>query len=96
MRQSDGRSLYDAVGSDFTLLRFDPRIEVGRLVAAAADRGVPMTVLDVHADADEAAALYPCKLLLSRPDLHVAWRGDRPPADPMALIDRVRGVFASA
>jgi hypothetical protein len=88
----DERSLYDAVDSDFTLLRFDPRIEVGRFVAAAAARGVPMTVLDV--DADEAAALYPCKLLLSRPDLHVAWRGDRPPADPMALIDRVRGVFA--
>jgi 2-polyprenyl-6-methoxyphenol hydroxylase-like FAD-dependent oxidoreductase len=90
----DGRSLYDAVACDFTLLRFDSRIEVGRLVAAAADREVPMAVFDV--DADEAAALYPCKLLLSRPDLHVAWRGDRQPANPMALIDRVRGVYAGA
>ena len=82
------------MGCDFTLLRFDSRIEVGRLVAAAADREVPMAVFDV--DADEAAALYPCKLLLSRPDLHVAWRGDRQPANPMALIDRVRGVYAGA
>src|SRR5215469_12880287 len=64
----DGRSLYDALGSDFTLLRFDPQVEVGALVVAAARRGVPMTLLDV--EADEAAALYPCKLLLSRPDLH--------------------------
>jgi 2-polyprenyl-6-methoxyphenol hydroxylase-like FAD-dependent oxidoreductase len=90
----DGRSLYDALGSDFTLLRFDPKLEVGDLVAAAAHRGVPLAVFDV--DADEAAALYPRKLLLSRPDQHVAWRGDQPPDDPMALIDRVRGVSASA
>jgi len=88
----DGRSLYDAVGSDFTLLRFDPQAKVEDLVAAAAHRGVPLVVFDV--DADEAAALYPCKLLLSRPDQHVAWRGDRLPDDPMALIDRVRGAPA--
>jgi hypothetical protein len=28
---------------------------------------------------------------LSRPDQHVAWRGDRLPEDPALLIDRVRG-----
>jgi hypothetical protein len=90
----DGRSLYDAVGPDFTLLRFDPTLEVGGLVAAAARCGVPMAVLDV--DADEAAALYPCKLLLSRPDQHVAWRSDKVPDDPMALIDYVRGASVRA
>jgi 2-polyprenyl-6-methoxyphenol hydroxylase-like FAD-dependent oxidoreductase len=88
----DGRSLYDALGSDFTLLRLDPEAEVHGLVVAAARRGIPMTVLDV--DANEAAALYPCNLLLSRPDQHVAWRGDRLPQDPMALIDHVRGASA--
>jgi len=89
----DGRSLYDTLSSDFTLLRFDRKVEVGGLVAAAAQRGVPMTVLDV--DSEEAAALYPRKLLLSRPDQHVAWRGDRAPDDPMALIDRVRGAVGA-
>jgi hypothetical protein len=89
---SDGRSLYDALGPDFTLLRLDPAVEIGSLVAAAARRGVPMAVLDVHAD--DAAELYPRKLLLSRPDRHVAWRDDRPPDDPLALIDRVRGALA--
>jgi 2-polyprenyl-6-methoxyphenol hydroxylase-like FAD-dependent oxidoreductase len=88
----DGRSLYDALGSDFALLRFDPKVEVDDLVATAAHRGVPLAVFDV--DADGAAALYPHKLLLSRPDQHVAWRGDKPPEDPMALIDRVRGASA--
>jgi hypothetical protein len=51
-----------------------------------------MAVVDV--DAQEAAAHYPCKLLLSRPDLHVAWRGNDLPLDPVALIDRVRGASA--
>ena len=85
----DGRSLYDALGPDFTLLRFDPRVDVGPLVAAAIQRHLPMQTLDV--DAEEAAAIYPHKLLLSRPDQHVAWRSDRPPDDPIALVDRVRG-----
>ena len=82
------------LGSDFTLLRFDRKVEIGALVGAAARRDLPMTVVDV--DADEAATLYPCKLLLSRPDQHVAWRGDKPPNDPLALVDQVRGVPAGA
>jgi 2-polyprenyl-6-methoxyphenol hydroxylase-like FAD-dependent oxidoreductase len=88
----DGRSLYDRLGPDFTLLRIDPRVDVSRLMEAAGRRGVPLAVVDVHAD--EAPELYPCKLLLSRPDQHVAWRGDRVPDDVMALIDRVRGASA--
>ena len=88
----DGRSLYDALGPDFTLLRFHPDVEVGGLVAAAAQRGLPLALFDT--EADDAAALYPCKLLLSRPDQHVAWRGDKLPDDPLALIDKVRGAGA--
>jgi 2-polyprenyl-6-methoxyphenol hydroxylase-like FAD-dependent oxidoreductase len=88
----DGRSLYDALGPDFSLLRFDPAIEVGGLIAAAAKHRVPIALLDV--DGEDAAALYPRKLVLSRPDLHVAWRSDKLPDDPAALIDRVRGAFA--
>jgi len=85
----DGRSLYDALGSEFTLLRFDPAVEIDGFVAAAAQRGVPLAVLDV--DADEGTSLYPHKLLLSRPDQHVAWRGDELPKDHAGLIDRLRG-----
>jgi 2-polyprenyl-6-methoxyphenol hydroxylase-like FAD-dependent oxidoreductase len=85
----DGRSLYDAMGPEFTLLRFDPEVETGGLVEAAARRGVPMLVLDV--DGEEAASLYSRKLILSRPDQHVAWRGDAVPDDCIGLIDRLRG-----
>jgi 2-polyprenyl-6-methoxyphenol hydroxylase-like FAD-dependent oxidoreductase len=87
----DGRSLYDALGSEFTLLRFDPAIEVGDLLGAAAKRGLPMALLDVNEN--KAALVYPRKLLISRPDQHVAWRGDKPPDDPTALIDRIRGAL---
>ena len=87
-----GRSLYDALGPDYTLIRTDPAVPVAALLAAAARRGVPMTLLDL--DAPEAAALYPQNLVLSRPDQHVAWRGDAPPPDPLALVDRIRGVEA--
>jgi hypothetical protein len=77
------------LGADFALLRFDRSVDVSSLVEAAIQRGVPMEMVDV--DAESAAAIYPHKLLLSRPDQHIAWRGDRPPADPFALIDHVRG-----
>ena len=88
----DGRSLYDALGPWFTVLRFDRSVPVTPLAEAAAQRGVPLTVLDV--DAEGADALYPHKLLLARPDQHVAWRGDAVPDNPLALVDRVRGAPA--
>lgn len=85
----DGRSLYDALGSDYTLLRFDPQVDVAPLLAAARERGVPLKVLDLSAA--EAGTVYAHALVLSRPDQHVAWRGNALPRDPLALIDRVRG-----
>jgi hypothetical protein len=45
----------------------------------------------VEVDARNAQSLYPHRLVLLRPDRHVAWRGDEEPPDPVALIDLVRG-----
>jgi hypothetical protein len=39
----------------------------------------------------EAPELYRHKLVLVRPDQHVAWRGDAEPADTLDLVDLVRG-----
>jgi hypothetical protein len=83
------RSLYDALGPEFTLLRLHQAIDVAPLVAAAERRHMPLVVLDI--DATDAADVYSRKLVLSRPDQHIAWSGDALPADPLALIDRVRG-----
>jgi hypothetical protein len=50
---------------------------------------VPLAILSI---ADPAiGALYERRLVLVRPDGHVAWRGDTLPADPGALVERVRG-----
>jgi hypothetical protein len=87
--REDGSSLYDAMGPEFTLLRFDPAVDVAELEAAARKRGVPLKILDI--ERPNTAIFYDGGLVLSRPDQHVAWRGDRLPADPLALIDRVRG-----
>lgn len=85
----DGRSLYDAMGDGFALLRLDPQADAGPLLDAAKQRGLPLRVVDLASA--EAAGLYRHRWVLSRPDQHVAWRGDELPADPLALIDRVRG-----
>ncbi|MGH8833171.1 MAG: FAD-dependent monooxygenase, partial [Polaromonas sp.] len=85
----EGRSLYDALGDDYTLLRFDRTIDTRALEQAARQRGVPLTVLDV--DSTAARAVYRHALVLSRPDQHVAWRADALPDDPLALIDLLRG-----
>jgi 2-polyprenyl-6-methoxyphenol hydroxylase-like FAD-dependent oxidoreductase len=87
--REDGSSLYDAMGPDFTLLRLDSAVDVAPLEAAARNRGVPLKVLDI--ERPTSAIDYGGGLVLSRPDQHVAWRGNALPADPLALIDRVRG-----
>jgi hypothetical protein len=90
----DGRSLYDAMGPEFTLLRFDPAEDVAALDAAARLRGLPLKILDV--ERPDSAIYDGDKLVLSRPDQHVAWRSNRLPADSLATIDRVRGAAIQA
>jgi len=91
-RLADGTSLYDAFGSDYTLLRFDPRVDVAPLVAAASERGVPLRLLDVAPGL--APAEYRHALVLCRSDQHVAWRGDACPRAPETLIERLRGALS--
>jgi hypothetical protein len=88
-----GRSLYDAMRPEFTLLRFDPALDVVALEAAARNRGVPLKILDIEPPCTAIfyGGFYGGGLVLSRPDQHVAWRGDKLPADPLGLIDRIRG-----
>jgi hypothetical protein len=90
----DGHSLYDLLGPDYTLLRFDPSIDVDGLIHAAAHRNVPLALVDLPAES--AADLYPHKLALVRPDQHIAWRGDTEPSDPLALIDMIRGASVAS
>jgi 2-polyprenyl-6-methoxyphenol hydroxylase-like FAD-dependent oxidoreductase len=87
---ADGRSTLDLFGRGFTLLRFGRDApDAAPLVGAAKRRGVPLEVVPLNQPT--IAALYQRKLVLVRPDGHVAWRGDALPVDALDLIDRVRG-----
>jgi hypothetical protein len=61
----------------------------GPFEGAAKQRGVPLEIAAI--DEPEANAAYERKLVLVRPDGHVAWRGDALPADAAAIIARVAG-----
>ena len=71
-----------------------PALQDLRAAAAACD--LPLTVIDL--DQPEVLRAYVNRLVLVRPDGHVAWRGDKAPqgAAASALIDRVRGVSVPA
>jgi 2-polyprenyl-6-methoxyphenol hydroxylase-like FAD-dependent oxidoreductase len=84
----DGRAVFDLFGLGFTLVRFAD-LDVDSLTAAAAERGMPLEVVDIRED--HARRLYERDLVLIRPDHHVAWRGDSIPDRPGAILDRVRG-----
>jgi hypothetical protein len=86
----DSRSTLDLFGKGFVLLRLGAAPPSGASIAAAAEeRLMPLTIVDL---ADEKiAVLYERRLVLIRPDGHVAWRADDLPADALALIDKVRG-----
>jgi 2-polyprenyl-6-methoxyphenol hydroxylase-like FAD-dependent oxidoreductase len=85
----DGRAVFDLFGLGFTLLRF-AELDVDSLAAAAAERGIPLKIVDIRDD--HARTLYERDLVLIRPDHHVAWRGDGAPGQPGAILDRIRGV----
>jgi len=86
------RSALDLFGRGFVLLRFMPGADrADALVEAARLRSVPLSVVEI--DSADAFAAYQCRLVLVRPDGHVAWRSDPAPstAEALQIIDVVRG-----
>jgi 2-polyprenyl-6-methoxyphenol hydroxylase-like FAD-dependent oxidoreductase len=87
---ADGRSTLDLFGRGFVLLDFgapDGAVPAA-FTAAAAARGVPLTVVAPSEPA--VREVYVSRYVLVRPDGHVAWRGDDVD-DAAAIVDRVRG-----
>jgi 2-polyprenyl-6-methoxyphenol hydroxylase-like FAD-dependent oxidoreductase len=89
---ADGRSTVDLFGRGFVLLRFEASTPTGPLQDAAAGHGVALERVDI--DDPAIARLYERKLVLVRPDGHVAWRADACPADSNGLIAKVSGFAA--
>jgi 2-polyprenyl-6-methoxyphenol hydroxylase-like FAD-dependent oxidoreductase len=86
----DGRSTIDLFGRGFVLLRLGSDAPAADAIVAAAKRaGVPLrceTLLE-----PDVVALYERRLVLVRPDGHVAWRDDDVPADPDRVLARCCG-----
>lgn len=93
--RSDGTSIFDQLGTGFTLLRIGPNApSADALLSSAECAGIPWSVLDVP----ETAALdtYVKPLVLVRPDLHVAWSSHLPPEEPGELLGDLLGTTESA
>ncbi|MGY1643514.1 FAD-dependent monooxygenase [Geodermatophilus sp. SYSU D00703] len=91
---SDGRSVYDLLGSGFTLLVLGDG-DATPVCEAAAVRGIPLSVVrlgdgDVEPGTASLRETWEASLLVIRPDQHVAWRGEDPAAGATALV-RGRG-----
>ena len=87
----DGTPIQDRIPTDgFTLLRLGKTLaDTSGLERALKARGASMTVLDI---ADAAPRdIYGVDLILLRPDMHIAWRGNTAPPDTAALAATVTG-----
>jgi hypothetical protein len=88
---ADGRSTLDLFGRGFTLLEFSSVAHP--FAEEARRRRLPLEIVRIQEAA--IAELYERKLVLVRPDGHVAWRADTAPADAGAVLDCVRGAVRS-
>ena len=83
------RSLYDEMGKEFTLLCGDSHADTLALEQDAAALGIPLKVLKLPELRQHSE--YSHRFTLSRPDQHVAWRGDALPQDCRQLLQLVTG-----
>ena len=84
----DGSALYDHLGPEFTLLAVG-EADGRRFAETAAPVGVPLKVVSLPAE--PVLEILERRLLLVRPDQHVAWRGNEAPRECRAVLDRVTG-----
>ncbi|HVV93939.1 MAG TPA: FAD-dependent monooxygenase [Hyphomicrobiales bacterium] len=90
VRLADGRPIQDLIPAEgYTLLRLGGAQAETGLVAAFGHYGAPLAQLDIAEEAPRE--IYGYDLILLRPDLHVAWRGNLAPDDPAALAAKVTG-----
>ena len=87
-----GTPVQDLIGDAYTLLRLGrTEVNTSGLERAMRSLGAPF---EMHAIDDEAVReVYGYDLIVLRPDMHVAWRGNAPPADPAQLAALVTGHY---
>lgn len=88
---ADGRSVFDVLGFEWSLLITDPEDTAGAqaLCAAAQELGLELEIVDLTAEEDRT--IYGFGIVLVRPDQIVAWRGAAGGEDPQRLLSQVMG-----
>ena len=87
---SSGKNVFEELGAGFTLLAFGA--DEGAVKAfedAARSLRVPLKVIRDSYEGDRQA--YEAKLVLVRPDQHVAWAGSDGPADAPSIVRTATG-----
>jgi 2-polyprenyl-6-methoxyphenol hydroxylase-like FAD-dependent oxidoreductase len=86
----DGSAMQDRLGDGYTLIRLGGTTADTRdLARAFGALGAPYA--EFAATGEVARQVYDADLVLVRPDLHVVWRGNRPPDDPDELAQIATG-----
>lgn len=88
---ADGTPLHDSIPTDrYTLIRL-PSAEgnTAKLEQSLRDVGAPVDILTP--EGEDLQPVLGTGFVLVRPDLHVAWRGTTPPADPLRFAALVTG-----
>jgi 4-hydroxyisophthalate hydroxylase len=87
---SSGANIFERLASGFTLIALGGDQEpAAAFQAAATDLGIPLQVIADTFDGQRAS--YGQRFVLVRPDQHVAWTGNDPPADAAAVLRRAVG-----
>lgn len=86
----EGRSVHDVIGDGYTLLRLGgSKADTTALERAMRALDAPFEIQTI--DAAAPRDVYGYDLILLRPDLHVAWRGNTAPSAPAELAALVTG-----
>ncbi len=86
----DGTPIQDHIPTEgYTVIRLNPTHDIDPLINAFRARGVAFTLLDLNEPIGRN--IYERDLLLLRPDMHVVWRDNKPPADAEQLAALATG-----
>jgi 4-hydroxyisophthalate hydroxylase len=87
---SSGANVFSELGRDYTLIALTTDLApAAAFQGAAQSMLIPLRVISDSFDGGRSA--YGRRFILVRPDQHVAWAADQPPADPAEVLRRVTG-----
>lgn len=90
---NSGHPIADLFGRGFTLLAIGA-VEIGRIDAFAQAIGMPLEI--VRLEEEPVTERLEGRIILVRPDHHIAWRGEHKPADWRPILQRIVGIIIPA